>query len=108
MSGPSERQLAEAARVHAEADLRAVLATPEGRRVLWSIIEGRSGMSRRSYVVGDALATAYHEGRRSVGLDLMAAAQKAAPANYVHMVTEALVLQRGAERRRAFPGPTED
>ena len=53
----------------AEEDMAWVLGDLRGQRVLARIIEG-CGVNRLSFVAGDALATAFNEGQRSVGLTL--------------------------------------
>lgn len=63
-------------RVQREQDFRRVLATPEGRRLLWHIIRDLSGAYRLSYAgSGQAEDTAFREGKRAVGLELMAEVQ---------------------------------
>ena len=56
-------------RKQAETDLEWVLSDPRGRRVLASVVE-QCGVNRLSFVAGDPLATAFNEGRRSVGIFL--------------------------------------
>lgn len=75
-------------------ELCAILATPGGRRAIWRLIDG-AGVFRASYS-GDALATAYNEGRRAVGLGLMMEAQQASIDGYVLMVSEQLTAARMA------------
>ncbi len=59
-------------RKQAETDLEWVLSDPRGQRVLARIVED-CGVSRLSFVAGDPLATAFNEGRRSVGIFLAGA-----------------------------------
>ena len=50
-----------------DSDMRAILNSPEGRRVSWSILE-MTGIFRESYVEGDhGYGTTRNEGKRSVG-----------------------------------------
>ena len=65
-----QRKLSDAVRrKQAETDLEWVLSDPRGRRVLQGVIED-CGVNRLSFVAGDPLATAFNEGRRSVGIIL--------------------------------------
>ena len=56
-------------------DVQALLKLPEGRRMLWRLF-GLSGMFRAS-MTGDAMTTAFNEGRRDVGLVLLADVNRA-------------------------------
>jgi hypothetical protein len=56
----------------AEDDLAWVLGDARGQRVLASIV-AQCGVSRLSFVAGDPMATAFNEGRRSVGIWLSGA-----------------------------------
>lgn len=89
-----EAQLAE--------DLRAALVTPGGRRLLWWVIDGVSGAMGRSFAQ-DPYATAYNEGRRSVGVDVRLACERADSAAYVRMIRE----QLDAAERRALTARSE-
>jgi hypothetical protein len=57
-------------RIRELSDLKAVMQTPEGRRFVWRLIT-LGGVYRLSYQ-GNSDDTAFNEGRRSVGLVLMA------------------------------------
>ena len=50
---------------------QAVFSTQEGIVVLHDLLQ-RAGMLTTSHVPGDACSTAYYEGRRSLGLELVA------------------------------------
>lgn len=52
-----------------QSDIQAVLALPEGQRLIQRIIEA-TGRDRASFVPGDTGATAYREGQRSIGIQL--------------------------------------
>lgn len=52
-------------------DLKTVLETAEGKRVLQRIIKF-TGKDSASFIPNDALSTAYREGQRSIGLQLSA------------------------------------
>jgi len=70
-------------------DLRAVLATPFGRRLVWKYLEA-CGVFSQSHVTGEApLATAFNEGRRSIGLRLFDEVTRHDPGAYAVMVKEA-------------------
>jgi hypothetical protein len=72
-----------------EEDMKAVLSTPEGRRFFWHLLDDVTRLHAASFT-GDALTTAYAEGRRSVGIELMTEAQRVALPGYRAMVAEAL------------------
>lgn len=85
---------------HRDEALRAVMARPEGRAVLWSIIN-EAGLLMPS-IGSDALVTAFNEGKRSVAIALLARVKTVAPADYVHLLTERLVP------REPIPAPRTD
>ncbi len=89
----SQKQRQRDARAQHEADVRAVLATPEGRRVWWRLLE-RTGTWSRAYTERD-------NGRRDVGVELLEEAQLISPTEYVRMVAEQLV----EVKRAAVTGP---
>ena len=59
-----QRQLAQ--------DYRTAFATEAGQRVLADLLR-RTGLARATMVQGDTHATAFNEGRRSIGLELVRA-----------------------------------
>lgn len=59
-------------------DLRAVLSTVEGRRLLLRFIEEEAGVTADAFT-GDAEGTIYREGRRSVGITALRDALRVAP-----------------------------
>ncbi len=61
-----------------KADLLAVLDIPAGRRVLARLVT-MAGVAAPSYAPGDALATAYNEGLRRMGLVIVGEVQAARP-----------------------------
>jgi len=79
------------------ADLRAVLSTPGGRRLVLRLVETVSGAYSSSYAQ-DTHATAYREGQRSVGLALAEECKDVAPESWVKALAEA--YQESIERRR--------
>jgi hypothetical protein len=76
----------------AAADIRAVMSTQQGRRFVWSLIES-AGVYAPSFT-GAAETTAFNEGRRSVGIGLMVAAQRDVPDLYVIALQEQLAAKR--------------
>jgi len=69
-------------------DLRDVLSTIQGRRFVWKqLVE--AGCFRLSFVQGEPDTTALNEGRRSLGLKLMADIHALDPALYTQMAREA-------------------
>ncbi len=69
--------------------LRAAMLTGMGRAMLWEVIV-ESGAMDASFVAGDQHATAYNEGRRSVGLDLMRRMEESSPELYMRAFLERL------------------
>lgn len=92
----AQRQAA-ALKQEADEDLRTMLGTPEGRRVLWALIQHRAGAFRDCFCKEDTHRTAYLEGRRSIALELVADIQRVSTSDYVHMLGEAA---RRTERER--------
>jgi hypothetical protein len=76
----------------AKNDLAAVMSTAEGRRFVWALIE-HAGVYGPSYA-SEALATAYNEGRRSIGIGLQARCQADVPDLYVTALKEQLTELR--------------
>jgi hypothetical protein len=69
-------------------DLAIVLATEQGRRFVWGVLE-RCGMFRLSFQPGmDALTGAFNDGGRNVGLPLLAALMNHHPDTYAQMARE--------------------
>ncbi len=68
-------------------DLQTVLKTPQGRRVLWQILQAAQ-VRQHGFVPGDALSTAFHCGQRSIGLFLLGEMEQAAPGAYQQMRSE--------------------
>lgn len=69
-----------------EEALLAVLATPDGRRVLWAEL-GEAGVFRATFST-DPIAMAYNEGRRSRGLEMLDRILDLAPHRYLEMMRE--------------------
>ena len=68
----------ELARLQREADWKAVLASPEGQRVMGYLLQA-CGYHASSYGGMDTQATAYREGQRSIGQFIVRQGQIAAP-----------------------------
>jgi hypothetical protein len=70
-------------------DLLAVLSLPEGRRFLWDVIKD-CGVYRSSYLAAvNPEGTAFNEGRRSIGLNLIVSINEADPLALATMGMEA-------------------
>lgn len=106
MSASEVEKNKEIARLTEEADLASVLSTPQGRRFMWRVIDGKAGALNGSFS-SDPLAMAFAEGRRSVGLMLVQEIQALYPERYVEMLQERMrdlaeaKLQREKERAEA-------
>ena len=68
-------------------DLQTVLKTPQGRRVLWRILQAAQ-VRQHGFVPGDAYATAFHCGQRSIGLFLLEEIEQAHAGAYQQMRSE--------------------
>lgn len=77
---------AEQAEARRLAAFRAVMATPQGRRWIWWLLD-RCGVFRTSFT-GDHV-TYFNEGSRNVGLMVIADINAACPDFYLTMMTEA-------------------
>lgn len=75
-------------------DLRSVLSTPAGRRFYWRLTDGQCEVMSGSFRGEDTHETAYYEGRRSVGRELIADAQRVASGGYLLMLQEAMSARR--------------
>ena len=68
-------------------DLRAVLSTAEGRRMLWWLLDDLCGLHSSAFG-GNTADLTFREGRRDVGVKLMQHAQAVAPDSYVASLLE--------------------
>lgn len=84
-----EQQKAQDRQARADGDLRELLKLPAGRRFLFGLLDGACGAMAVSFRHGQPDVTAYLEGRRSVGVELVVECQRVAPADYVQMLSEA-------------------
>jgi hypothetical protein len=73
-----------------EQDLRELVRLPAGRRFLWALIDERADLTTTTFCGADTHRSAYLEGRRSIGVDLVNQLRRVAPSDYVHMVGEAV------------------
>lgn len=80
----------------AAAVLARVLDSPHGREVVWTMLE-MAGIHRISFAGEETHKTAFNEGRRSLGNDLLAQCLTARPQCYN-------VMRDEAEARRANMG----
>lgn len=89
-------------------DLCKVMGNKEGRRFMWRLLS-RAGVYRLSYQPGmDAMTTAFNEGYRNTGLELMADMLTICPHLHALMAEEQKQTkdkheQRLAERRNKQP-----
>ena len=70
------------------ADLRAVLATEPGRRVLWRLLVEEGGLFQQTFREGRPDTSAFFEGKRSIALFLQAEIGQADPAAFERMRAE--------------------
>lgn len=70
-------------------DLKAVMGTKEGRRFIWRLL-GQAGIFRPSFVAGSPDTTAFNDGARNQGLNLMAEVMSEAPKQFLTMQQEAM------------------
>lgn len=80
---------AKAEKRNAENDLRFIMDDERGRRFMWGLLS-RCGIYRNSYLAGRGVpeATAFYEGERNIGLQLIAEVMAAAPRAYEAMQKE--------------------
>lgn len=67
-------------------DVAAILATVEGRRFYWRVMQ-RCGIHKSSFTGNNT--TFFNEGERNIGLFLLAELEEADPTAYVKSLTEA-------------------
>lgn len=66
-------------------DFRWLMSHAEGRRIVWRLL-GHAGVYRTSFTGNST--TFFNEGRRDVGLFLLAEVQDASPNGYIKMFSE--------------------
>lgn len=79
-------------RLQRESDRHAIMATPEGRRFMWWLLDEVAGVDNGTFA-GEALHSAYAEGRRAVGRELRTLLQAEAPASYLLMLQDELTAR---------------
>lgn len=70
-----------------EDDTRWLMSDPRGRRLVWGWLE-RAGIYQPTFTT-DALQSAFNEGGRNAGLQLLAQVMDHAPADFIRMQAEA-------------------
>ncbi len=80
-------------------DLLQVLKVPEGRRLIYHILE-LCGPYRASFCGSDSALAAFKEGQRDIGLELLSLINLADPAIYLQMQREHLSDQKSKESAR--------
>lgn len=106
MEQVSERQQdAELRRQQIASDWDWFMSAPQGRRILGGILAS-CGMFGSSYVQGDALGTAYNEGKRAIGLQIYAGAHAGVTGNaHGHVIADLMheALAPNVARSRSSP-----
>lgn len=67
--------------------LQDLLKTPPGRNWMWNVLS-EADIFRTSFVAGDSHASAFNEGKRALGLRLLADIQRLAPDAFFLMSRE--------------------
>ena len=60
-------------------EINSLMGTVEGRKFILDLIFAKCGVLRASFVQKDSMASAFNEGMRNVGLDLLAMVDRYAP-----------------------------
>ena len=76
------------------ADLRSVMGEPAGRRFMWGLL-GDCGLYAASFNNSGSI-TAFNEGKRDIGLRLLARITQDCPEQYLAMQAEAIAADRKA------------
>jgi len=87
------RNIGKSRDLQAKAALRRLMSDAEGRMWMWDLLT-RCGVYHSSYS-SDALAMAFHEGHRNIGLHLTAEINRLSPELYVRMVNENQEITQG-------------
>ena len=75
--------------------IRVVMGTVEGRQFILDTVFVRCCVLQTSFVQKDSMASAFNEGRRNVGLELLAEVEKFAPD--LHLLARREELERRAK-----------
>lgn len=67
-------------------DIKSILNKPEGRRYIWRLL-CKCGIFNNSFT-GDSNLTAFNEGKRNIGLDILLDVNEAEPAAFARMQNE--------------------
>jgi hypothetical protein len=102
----AERQRQKDRSQQLEDDVRQVMATANGRRFVWELVDTLCGTFAGSFA-GEPHATSFNEGRRSVGLAVMQQVQRLSPREWVQALAEALA-SREARTPSPAPGTLEE
>lgn len=86
------RRLDEQRRRQQEADFRAAMQSPEGRRFIYGLVN-RANVFGLSFAA-NAPRTDFNEGRRSLGIDVMQDAHRICPDLWAQAVQEAVEAER--------------
>jgi len=89
-----------------EEDLRTILKTKWGRRFVWRFMS-RCGIFSQSFVPDDPYATAFNEGRRSVGNTLLKQVIDINPEAYILMTKAAKKEEEYGRQLEPKPEPDE-
>ena len=82
---------AKTARLQRHEDFRWLMADLRGRRFVWDLL-AKAGLFRSSFG-GSAELTAFNEGRRDLGLSVLADMMRLCPEQYARMQAEAISKQ---------------
>lgn len=84
-------------------DLRFLMGTKQGRRLMWRIL-AQAGVYRTSFIAPNAMQVSYLEGQRSVGLAWLGEIMEHCPETFTDMTME---HQAHAKRSRGSSGNTK-
>lgn len=82
----AQRQKAENARRTFVEDIKWLMSSPRGRRIVWWLLE-KAGVNRTSFNNSGSVM-AFNEGQRNMGLMLQAQVVELSPEAYMTMLTE--------------------
>lgn len=80
-------------------DVEQIVARPDGRRVLWRILE-IAGPNRISHTPGDPYSTAFNEGKRSIANEILLMIFDADQNAYARMQREHLSDSKAEDERK--------